>query len=240
MARSSRRSKKLRAHAEAHLGGIRAGESPSRSGSRTRRASARRTASCGNGRSAERGRASPPISATKAPTCSARSARRAAWARPWRCPSPTPRPCSSTSTRSPARRQRRPCRAAARPCRLAHDRRSRRPKNITLILLPSRAPELNPVENIWQYLRANLLSNRVFETYDDIIEAACDAWNRLIAQPQTITSIGTREWAIGSMMRAVGITAKKWLICNSIPEIYRLAFDAQARGKRASVDPITF
>ena len=29
------------------------------------------------------------------------------------------------------------------------------PENITLILLPSRAPELNPVENIWQYMRAN-------------------------------------------------------------------------------------
>jgi hypothetical protein len=48
------------------------------------------------------------------------------------------------------------------------------PKNITLVFLPSRAPELNPVENIWQYLRQNWLSNRVFETYEAIIEAACD------------------------------------------------------------------
>src|SRR6185436_15583560 len=46
------------------------------------------------------------------------------------------------------------------------------PKNITLVFLPSRAPELNPVENIWQYLRQNWLSNRVFETYETIIEAA--------------------------------------------------------------------
>jgi transposase len=64
-----------------------------------------------------------------------------------------------------------------------------------MILLPSRAPELNPVENIWQYLRQTWLSNRVFDTYDDIIDAACDAWRRLIAQPGTITSIGSREWA---------------------------------------------
>ena len=48
---------------------------------------------------------------------------------------------------------------------------------------------MNPVENIWQYLRAILLSNRVFENYEAIIDAACDAWRRLIAQPQTITSI---------------------------------------------------
>jgi transposase len=68
-------------------------------------------------------------------------------------------------------------------------------QNITPIFLPSRSPELNPVENIWQYLRANWLSNRVFETYDDIIDAACDAWRKLTDQPETITSIGSRAWA---------------------------------------------
>ena len=69
------------------------------------------------------------------------------------------------------------------------------PKNLTIILLPSRSPELNPVENVWQYLRQNWLSNRVFEDYDAILEAGCEAWNRLIAQPQTIRSIGMRDWA---------------------------------------------
>ena len=69
------------------------------------------------------------------------------------------------------------------------------PTNITPILLPSRAPELNPVENIWQYMRANWLSNRVFENYDAIIEAICQAWNNLIEVPDTIKSIGMREWA---------------------------------------------
>ena len=69
------------------------------------------------------------------------------------------------------------------------------PKNITLVFLPSRAPELNPVENIWQYLRHNWLSNRVFDTYEAIVEAACEAWRKLMAQPDTITSIGRRDWA---------------------------------------------
>jgi transposase len=69
------------------------------------------------------------------------------------------------------------------------------PANVTPIFLPSRSPELNPVEQVWQFLRANFLSNRVFETYEDIIDAACDAWNRLIALPATVTSIGMREWA---------------------------------------------
>lgn len=70
------------------------------------------------------------------------------------------------------------------------------PKNLTVILLPSRSPELNPVENVWQYLRQNWLSNRVFEDYDAILDTGCKAWNKLIAQPQTITSIGNRKWAI--------------------------------------------
>ena len=69
------------------------------------------------------------------------------------------------------------------------------PDNITPIFLPSRAPELSPVENVWQYLRQNWLSNTVFETYDAIIDAACEAWMKLIARPETITSIGMRDWA---------------------------------------------
>ena len=70
------------------------------------------------------------------------------------------------------------------------------PNNLTIILLPSRSPELNPVENVWQYMRANWLSNRVFDNYQAIIDAGCDAWNRLIKQPHTIKSIGSREWAL--------------------------------------------
>ncbi len=59
--------------------------------------------------------------------------------------------------------------------------------------MPSRSPALNPVENIWQYIRANWLSTRVFEDYDAIIDAGCEAWNRMIEQPETIKSIGMRK-----------------------------------------------
>ncbi len=71
------------------------------------------------------------------------------------------------------------------------------PANITLLPLPSRAPELNPVENIWQYLRDNWLSNHVFNDYDDILGYCCNAWNQLIMRPRKIMSIGLREWAHG-------------------------------------------
>jgi len=69
------------------------------------------------------------------------------------------------------------------------------PKNLTIILLPSKSPELNPVENVWQYLRSNYLSNRVFKDYTAIVDAACDAWNALIDKPNVINSIGMRDWA---------------------------------------------
>ena len=71
------------------------------------------------------------------------------------------------------------------------------PANITLVLLPAKSPELNPVENIWQFMRDNWLSNRVFKSYDDIVDHCCFAWNKLIDQPWKIMSIGMRDWAIG-------------------------------------------
>jgi len=69
------------------------------------------------------------------------------------------------------------------------------PENITLIPLPPKCPELNPVENIWQYIRDNWLSNRVFTSYADILDHCCYAWNKLAEQPWTIMSIGMRKWA---------------------------------------------
>ena len=69
------------------------------------------------------------------------------------------------------------------------------PDNITLLTLPPYSPELNPVENVWQYLRQNFLANRVFDSYEAIVEACCKAWNTLIALPQRLASITTREWA---------------------------------------------
>lgn len=72
------------------------------------------------------------------------------------------------------------------------------PGNVTLLPLPPRSPELNPVENLWQFLRDNWLSNRVFRDYDDIVDLCCDAWRRIADQPWRIMTIGHRQWAHGS------------------------------------------
>jgi transposase len=62
--------------------------------------------------------------------------------------------------------------------------------------LPPKSPELNPVVNIWQNLRQTQLNNRVFDTYDAILDARCQVWKKLIVLPDVITSIGQRDWAI--------------------------------------------
>ena len=71
------------------------------------------------------------------------------------------------------------------------------PHNITILPLPPKSPELNPVENIWQFMRDNWLSNRIYKSYADILDHSCFAWNRLIEQPWRIMSIGLRSWAHG-------------------------------------------
>jgi transposase len=69
------------------------------------------------------------------------------------------------------------------------------PQNITLLPLPPKCPELNPTENIWQFMRDNWLSNRVFTSYENLLDHCCEAWNKLIDQPWRIMSIGMRDWA---------------------------------------------
>lgn len=69
------------------------------------------------------------------------------------------------------------------------------PANLTLITQPPFAPEVNPVENIWEYLRGNKLAIRIYETYDAIVQACCDAWNDLMATPDRIVTLASRHWA---------------------------------------------
>jgi hypothetical protein len=71
------------------------------------------------------------------------------------------------------------------------------PTNISIIPLPAKCPELNPQENVWEFIRDNWLSNRIFTGYDNLVDHCCDAWNNLVRQPWTIMSIGLRGWAHG-------------------------------------------
>jgi transposase len=61
------------------------------------------------------------------------------------------------------------------------------PDGITVLLLPPYSPELNPVENLWHYLRCHYLSNRAYNNYDELFEAGTDAYRRLT--PDLIRSV---------------------------------------------------
>ena len=94
------------------------------------------------------------------------------------------------------RRSRRPCGAIVDQAGWHLTPKLAIPDNITVLALPPRSPELNPVENVWQS-RDNWLSNRIFKSYEDIVALCCQAWNNLIDQPWKIMSLGMRKWAHG-------------------------------------------
>ncbi len=66
--------------------------------------------------------------------------------------------------------------------------------NVTLIKLPPYSPELNPIEQVWSWIRQHCLSNRVFSGYEEIVEQVSQAWNKFISVPDTVKSICSRDW----------------------------------------------
>jgi transposase len=68
------------------------------------------------------------------------------------------------------------------------------PGNVTLVHLPPYSPELNPVERVWLYLRERFLSLRVFTDYRALVDACCQAWNRLVAEPGRLRSLCDQPW----------------------------------------------
>ncbi len=73
------------------------------------------------------------------------------------------------------------------------------PSNVSLLPLPSYSPELNPIENVWQYLRANYLNISIWHTYEEIVDACCRAWNAFIQDIDRVMSLTRRSWATISL-----------------------------------------
>jgi hypothetical protein len=105
----------------------------------------------------------------------------------------------------------------ARSSRVAWRQGAQGPEQHLLDALPPRAPELNGQENIWQFMRQNWLSNRVFKSFDDIVDHCCMPGTRssispgrsclspaAIGQPWVIVRIGIRRRHVGSSAHACG------------------------------------
>ena len=68
--------------------------------------------------------------------------------------------------------------------------------NVTLLKLPPYAPELNPCEQVWRYLKEHFLSNRCFADYEAILDTICHSWNQFSIDKERIVSLCTRKWAV--------------------------------------------
>ena len=63
------------------------------------------------------------------------------------------------------------------------------PANITLLQLPPYSPELNPIENLWHYLRSHHWSNRFYRDYDELFDAATEAWRVVCLNDELIKTV---------------------------------------------------
>ncbi len=66
--------------------------------------------------------------------------------------------------------------------------------NLTMIKLPPYSPELNPIEQVWQWLRQNCLANRCFSGYENIVDECTRAWNTFREDIERVKSICKRDW----------------------------------------------
>lgn len=66
--------------------------------------------------------------------------------------------------------------------------------NLTIIHLPPYSPELNSIEQVWSWLRQNEIANRCFESYEDIVDKLCCAWNRFREDKNRVISLCFRDW----------------------------------------------
>jgi hypothetical protein len=74
------------------------------------------------------------------------------------------------------------------------------PANLTLVPLPPYSPELNPVERVWEHLRDRWLSHRMLAGgYAAVVDAACAAWNALLAEPGRLRSLTNFPWLPASV-----------------------------------------
>jgi putative transposase len=69
------------------------------------------------------------------------------------------------------------------------------PHNIELFPLPPYTPEMNPIEQVWAWIRLHGFHNEVFPTLNNVIARLCDTIHSL--HSSVIQSISYRSWMYG-------------------------------------------
>ena len=69
-------------------------------------------------------------------------------------------------------------------------------ENLTIMKLPPYSPELNPIEQVWSWIRQHHLANRCFQGYEDIVDACTTAWNDFVDDTKRIMNMCSRDWAL--------------------------------------------
>lgn len=56
------------------------------------------------------------------------------------------------------------------------------PANIEILYLPPYSPELNPVEKLWQYIKAHTIKNKIYQNLETLEKAVCDFISTLTSE----------------------------------------------------------
>ncbi|MBH9742092.1 hypothetical protein CJ419_20750 [Vibrio navarrensis] len=66
--------------------------------------------------------------------------------------------------------------------------------NVSIIKLLPYSPELNPIEQIWRWLRQHDLAKQTFTNHNDIVEKICHAWNRFLECADRVKTMCKKDW----------------------------------------------
>jgi transposase len=77
------------------------------------------------------------------------------------------------------------------------------PENIYLLKLPPYAPELNPIEHVWDELREKFFHNRVFKSLDALEDHLALALKTLEENPINVKSIVSWPWIMAALLNSL-------------------------------------
>ena len=77
------------------------------------------------------------------------------------------------------------------------------PANIYLLTLQRYAPELNPIEHVWDEMREKFFHNRVFKSLDALEDHLAQALKTFEDNPGALGSIVSWPWIIGALLTSL-------------------------------------